>query len=154
MTVDDHWYHWHQPEHSIGKVQQWHGNAGAVIRCWAYYRRYGSGLTTMSEHAVLNANYLRHAIHREAKKAGVDHLFVDGAETDVAKHEFTLSMQPAKDAIGVSAMDVAKGLLDRGYMAPTVYFPLVVPECMMIEPTETESKDTPVSYTHLRAHET
>ena len=72
----------------------------------------------------------------------MDHLFVDGAETDVAKHEFTLSMQPAKDAIGVSAMDVAKGLLDRGYMAPTVYFPLVVPECMMIEPTETESKDT------------
>ena len=62
----------------------------------------------MSEHAVLNANYLRHAIHREAKKAGVDHLFVDGAETDVAKHEFTLSMQPAKEAIGVSAMDVAK----------------------------------------------
>jgi len=72
----------------------------------------------------------------------VDHLFADGAETEVAKHEFTLSMQPAKDALGVSAMDVAKGLLDRGYMAPTVYFPLVVPECMMIEPTETESKDT------------
>ena len=142
QSVDGHWYHWEQPEHSIGKVQQWHGNAGAVIRCWAYYRRYGSGLKAMSEHAVLNANYLRHAIHREAKKAGVDHLFVDGAETDVAKHEFTLSMQPAKEAIGVSAMDVAKGLLDRGYMAPTVYFPLVVPECMMIEPTETESKDT------------
>lgn len=141
-AVDEHWYHWEEPEHSIGKVQQWHGNAGAVIRCWAYYRRYGSGLKTMSEHAVLNANYLRHAIHREAKKAGVDHLFVDGAETDVAKHEFTLSMQPAKEALGVSAMDVAKGLLDRGYMAPTVYFPLVVPECMMIEPTETESKDT------------
>lgn len=141
-AVDEHWYHWEQPEHSIGKVQQWHGNAGAVIRCWAYYRRYGSGLKTMSEHAVLNANYLRHAIHREAKKAGVSHLFVDGAETDVAKHEFTLSMQPAKEAHGVSAMDVAKGLLDRGYMAPTVYFPLVVPECMMIEPTETESKDT------------
>ncbi|MED6318748.1 MAG: aminomethyl-transferring glycine dehydrogenase subunit GcvPB, partial [Candidatus Thermoplasmatota archaeon] len=141
-AVDEHWYHWHQPEHSIGKVQQWHGNAGAVIRCWAYYRRYGSGLKAMSEHAVLNANYLRHAIHREAKKAGVDHLFIDGAETEVAKHEFTLSMQPAKDALGISAMDVAKGLLDRGYMAPTVYFPLVVPECMMIEPTETESKDT------------
>ena len=65
QAVDEHWYHWEQPEHSIGKVQQWHGNAGAVIRCWAYYRRYGSGLKTMSEHAVLNANYLRHAIHRE-----------------------------------------------------------------------------------------
>jgi len=141
-SVDEFWYHWREPTHSIGKVQQWHGNAGAIIRCWAYYRRYGSGLTTMSEHAVLNANYLRHAIHKAAREEGVDHLFVDGAETDVAKHEFTLSMQPAKEQLGVSAMDVAKGLLDRGYMAPTVYFPLVVPECMMIEPTETESKDT------------
>lgn len=141
-AVDEFWYLWREPTHSIGKVQQWHGNAGAVIRCWAYYRRYGSGLTTMSEHAVLNANYLRHAIHKAAREEGVDHLFVDGAETDVAKHEFTLSMQPAKEQLGVSAMDVAKGLLDRGYMAPTVYFPLVVPECMMIEPTETESKDT------------
>ena len=81
----------------------------------------------MSEHAVLNANYLRHAIHREAKKAGVDHLFVDGAETDVAKHEFTLSMQPAKEALGISAMDVAKGLLDRGYMAPTRLLPACRP---------------------------
>jgi glycine dehydrogenase subunit 2 len=141
-AVDEFWYHWREPVHSIGKVQQWHGNAGAVIRCWAYYRRYGSGLTTMSEHAVLNANYLRYAIHKAAREEGVDHLFVDGAETDVAKHEFTLSMQPAKEQFGISAMDVAKGLLDRGYMAPTVYFPLVVPECMMIEPTETESKDT------------
>jgi len=141
-AVDEFWYHWREPAHSIGKVQQWHGNAGAVIRCWAYYRRYGSGLTTMSEHAVLNANYLRYAIHKAARDEGVDHLFVDGAETDVAKHEFTLSMQPAKEQFGISAMDVAKGLLDRGYMAPTVYFPLVVPECMMIEPTETESKDT------------
>lgn len=141
-SVDGSWYYWLTPEHTIGKVQQWHGNAGAVVRCWAYYRRYGNGLRTMSEHAVLNANYLRYAIHREAESAGVSHMFRDGAETIVAKHEFTLSMEPAKQAVGISAMDVAKGLLDRGYMAPTVYFPLVVPECMMIEPTETESKDT------------
>ena len=142
QAVDEHWYTWHVPEHTIGKVQQWHGNAGAILRCWAYYRRYGKELRTMSEHAVLNANYLRHAIHREAKIAGVDHLFVDGADTIVAKHEFTLSLGPAKESLGISAMDVAKGLLDMGYMAPTVYFPLVVPECMMIEPTETESKET------------
>ena len=96
----------------------------------------------MSEHAVLNANYLRHALHREAAIAGVSHMFVDGADAEVAKHEFTISLQPAKEAVGISAMDVAKGLLDQGYMAPTVYFPLVVPECMMIEPTETESKET------------
>ena len=141
-AVDDLWYGWYEPTHSIGKVQQWHGNAGAIIRCWAYYRRYGNGLKTMSEHAVLNANYLRHALHREAEAAGVSDMIVDGAETDVAKHEFTISLGPAKEAHGISAMDVAKGLLDMGYMAPTVYFPLVVPECMMIEPTETESKDT------------
>ena len=142
FAVDDMWYTWYEPKHTIGKVQQWHGNAGAVIRCWAYYRRYGYGLKDMSEHAVLNANYLRHALHREAEIAGVSHMFADGAEAEVAKHEFTLSLQPAKESVGVSAMDVAKGLLDKGYMAPTVYFPLVVPECMMFEPTETESKAT------------
>jgi glycine dehydrogenase subunit 2 len=69
-------------------------------------------------------------------------MIVDGAETDVAKHEFTISLGPAKESHGISAMDIAKGLLDMGYMAPTVYFPLVVPECMMIEPTETESMET------------
>ncbi|MEZ7988342.1 MAG: aminomethyl-transferring glycine dehydrogenase subunit GcvPB, partial [Candidatus Poseidoniaceae archaeon] len=58
-AIDNMWYGWYQPKHTIGKVQQWHGNAGAIIRCWAYYRRYGRGLKTMSEHAVLNANYLR-----------------------------------------------------------------------------------------------
>tara|TARA_B100000609_G_scaffold5800_1_gene4509 strand:- start:100 stop:1377 length:1278 start_codon:yes stop_codon:yes gene_type:complete len=136
------WFHWHEPENSIGKVQQWHGNSGAVIRCWAYYRRYGNQLKTMSEHAVLNANYLRHRIIQEAKEKGVSDLFCDGAPVEVAKHEFTLSLAPMKEKMGLGAMDVAKGLLDKGYMAPTVYFPLVVPECMMIEPTETESKDT------------
>ena len=113
-----------------------------MIRCWAYYRRYGNQLKTMSEHAVLNANYLRHKIIEEAKEKGVSDLFCDGAPVDVAKHEFTLSLAPMKEKMGIGAMDVAKGLLDKGYMAPTVYFPLVVPECMMIEPTETESKDT------------
>ena len=95
FAVDDMWYTWYEPKHTIGKVQQWHGNAGAVIRCWAYYRRYGHGLKDMSEHAVLNANYLRHALHREAEIAGVSHMFVDGAEAEVAKHEFTLSLQSA-----------------------------------------------------------
>jgi glycine dehydrogenase subunit 2 len=135
------WFHWYEPVNSIGKVQQWHGNAGAVVRSWAFYRRYGRDLKLMSEHAVLNANYLRHKIHEEAKESGVDHLFGDGVEADVVKHEFTLSLAALKESTGLGAMDVAKGLLDRGYMAPTVYFPLVVPECMMIEPTETESKE-------------
>jgi len=136
------WYFWETPENSIGKVQQWHGNSGAVIRCWAYYRRYGKDLKTMSEHAVLNANYLRKKIIDTAISQGVSDLFEDGAPIEVVKHEFTLSMGPLKEKHGVGAMDVAKGLLDRGYMAPTVYFPLVVPECMMVEPTETESKET------------
>ena len=95
----------------------------------------------MSEHAVLNANYLRHKIMQEAEEKGVSHLFCDGAPVDVVKHEFTLSLAPMKEANGIGAMDIAKGLLDKGYMAPTVYFPLIVPECMMIEPTETESKE-------------
>ena len=135
------WYHWQEPENSIGKVQQWHGNSGAVIRSWAFYRRYGRDLKLMSEHAVLNANYLRHKIMQEAEEKGVSHLFCDGAPADVVKHEFTLSLAPMKEANGIGAMDIAKGLLDKGYMAPTVYFPLIVPECMMIEPTETESKE-------------
>ncbi len=135
------WYHWQEPENSIGKVQQWHGNSGAVIRSWAFYRRYGRDLKTMSQHAVLNANYLRHKMMQEAEAKGVGHLFCDGAPIDVVKHEFTLSFAPMKEEMGIGAMDIAKGLLDRGYMAPTVYFPLIVPECMMFEPTETESKD-------------
>ena len=78
---------------------------------------------------------------KEAEAKGVGHLFCDGATIDVAKLEFTLSFAPMKEEIGIGAMDIAKGLLDKGYMAPTVYFPLIVPECMMFEPTETESKD-------------
>ena len=78
---------------------------------------------------------------QEAEDKGVSHVFCDGAPVDVVKHEFTLSLAPLKEQKGLGAMDVAKGLLDKGYMAPTVYFPLIVPECMMIEPTETESKE-------------
>jgi glycine dehydrogenase subunit 2 len=78
---------------------------------------------------------------KEAEEKGVSHVFCDGAPVDVVKHEFTLSLAPLKEQKGLGAMDVAKGLLDKGYMAPTVYFPLIVPECMMIEPTETESKE-------------
>ena len=61
-VADGYWYNWVTPESTIGKVQQWNGNAGAVVRSWAFYRRYGRELETMSEHAVLNANYLRHVM--------------------------------------------------------------------------------------------
>ena len=97
----------------------------------------------MSEHAVLNANYLRHQIMNPDSEtlAGIEVMPVDGAPTDVVKHEFTLSMQPLKESTGVTGKDVAKRLLDYGYMSPTLYFPMIVPECLMIEPTETESRE-------------
>ena len=142
-AIDEQWwYTWYEPSKSIGKVQQWHGNAGAVVRSWAFFRRYGHTLEQMTEHAVLNANYLRHRIHQCAEEQGVEGEFKDGSPTGIVKHEFTLSMLPLKESKGASAMDVAKGLLDHGFMAPTVYFPLIVPECMMVEPTETETKET------------
>ena len=138
---DGFWYFWEDPESSIGKVQQWNGNAGAVVRAWAFYRRYGRDLERMSEHAVLNANYLRHRIMRNHGDSAMPPMPKDGAPSEVVKHEFTLDMTPVKDATGVTAKDVAKRLLDYGYMAPTLYFPQIVPECLMLEPTETESKD-------------
>ena len=142
-TGDGYRYFWKTPENTIGKVQQWHGNAGAVVRAWAFYRRYGRELELMSEHAVLNANYLRHQIMNPDSEtlAGIEVMPVDGAPTDVVKHEFTLSMQPLKESTGVTGKDVAKRLLDYGYMSPTLYFPMIVPECLMIEPTETESRE-------------
>ena len=136
-------YSWFTPPKSIGKVQQWHGNAGATVRAWAFYRRYGRELETMSEHAVLNANYLRHRILNpsDEMRARIHAMPVDGAPAEVVKHEFTLNLSPVKEATGVTGKDVAKRLLDFGYMAPTLYFPMIVPECLMLEPTETESKE-------------
>jgi len=140
--VDDgFWYFWEEPESSIGKVQQWNGNAGAVVRSWAFYRRYGHELERMSEHAVLNANYLRHRITNPVDGQEGTSAFLEGAPASVVKHEFTLNMTPLKDKNGATAKDVAKRLLDYGYMAPTLYFPQIVPECLMFEPTETESKE-------------
>ncbi|MDP6661756.1 MAG: aminomethyl-transferring glycine dehydrogenase subunit GcvPB [Candidatus Thalassarchaeaceae archaeon] len=141
---DGHWYYWGDVgESSIGKVQQWHGNAGAVVRAWAFYRRYGHDLERMSEHAVLNSNYLRHVImNPDPKTAKAIHAMpVEGAPADLVMHEFTLSLSPLKELNGVTGRDVAKRLLDYGYMSPTLYFPQIVPECLMIEPTETESKE-------------
>ena len=142
-TGDGYRYFWRTPPNSIGKVQQWHGNSGAVVRAWAYYRRYGRELELMSEHAVLNANYLRHQIMNPnpEHQNSIHSMPVDGAPTEVVKHEFTLSMMPLKETTGVTGKDIAKRLLDYGYMSPTLYFPMIVPECLMIEPTETESRE-------------
>ena len=128
---------------SIGKVQQWNGNAGAVVRAWAFYRRYGRDLERMSEYAVLNSNYLRHKIMNPDPDvaAEINCMPSEGSEASLVMHEFTLSMSPVKELNGVTGKDVAKRLLDYGYMSPTLYFPQIVPECLMIEPTETESKE-------------
>ncbi len=141
---DGNWYFWEDVgENSIGKVQQWNGNAGAVVRAWAFYRRYGRDLEKMSEHAVLNSNYLRHKIMNpgESVRKGIHCMPIDGAPSKFVMHEFTLSLSPLKEKLGITGKDVAKRLLDYGYMSPTLYFPQIVPECLMIEPTETESKE-------------
>jgi glycine dehydrogenase subunit 2 len=92
------------------------------------------GMHRVAEFATLNANYLM----VELQKAGFTVAFPQRR----ASHEFIISMKPLKDATGISAMDVAKRLLDKGFHPPTTYFPMLVPECLLIEPTETESKET------------
>ena len=121
------------PAKSIGRVRSFFGNVGILLRGYFYIRTLGpDGLKLVGERAVLNANYLR------AKLA--DH--IDIPEGPMCMHEFVASASGLKRDKGVTAMDVAKRLLDYGFHAPTVYFPLVIPEALMIEPTETESKDT------------
>jgi glycine dehydrogenase subunit 2 len=118
---------------SIGRVRSFFGNVGILVRGYGYIRTLGpDGLRQVSENAVLNANYLLSRV-----KQGYDVPYGDRC-----MHEFVASAQALRRQRKVSAMDVAKRLLDYGYHAPTVYFPLVVPEAMMIEPTETESKET------------
>jgi glycine dehydrogenase subunit 2 len=117
---------------SIGKVRGYTGPFGVFVRSYAYIRSYGPGLREMSEVAVLNANYLL-ALLKEAYDLPFDRLCM---------HEFVLSARTLKRQNGISALDVAKRLMDYGFHPPTVYFPLVVPEALMIEPTETEAKET------------
>jgi glycine dehydrogenase subunit 2 len=118
---------------SIGRVRSFFGNVGILLRGYCYIRTLGpAGLREMTENAVLNANYL---LSRVKGAYEVPH-------GDRCMHEFVASARSLKRQRGTSAMDIAKRLLDFGYHAPTVYFPLVVPEAIMIEPTETESKAT------------
>jgi glycine dehydrogenase subunit 2 len=118
---------------SIGRVRSFFGNVGILLRGYFYIRTLGpDGLRQVSEQAVLNANYL---LSRVKGAYDVPH-------GDRCMHEFVASAQRLRRERRISAMDVAKRLLDFGYHAPTVYFPLVVPEALMIEPTETESKET------------
>ena len=121
------------PPCSIGRVRSFLGNVGVLVRAYAYIRALGGrGLTEVSEQAVLSANYLRVRL-RDAWPVAYDR---------VCMHEFVLSGGKLRKEHGVRTLDVAKRLLDYGYHPPTVYFPLIVDEAMMIEPTETEGKAT------------
>ena len=120
------------PTKSIGRVRSHFGNVGILLRGYFYLRTLGAdGLRKITENAVLNANYLK------AKLAQV----LPAPHGQTCMHEFVASAAAAKRS-GISAMDLAKRLLDYGFHAPTVYFPLDVPEAVMVEPTETESQET------------
>jgi glycine dehydrogenase subunit 2 len=122
---------WNRPQ-SIGKLQAFWGNFGMLVRAYAYIRTMGpDGLRSVSENAVLNANYI-------LKRLEGDY---DRSAPGPCMHECVLSARRQKK-LGVSAMDIAKRLLDLGFYAPSTYFPLIVEEALMIEPTETESKET------------
>jgi glycine dehydrogenase subunit 2 len=119
--------------HSIGRVRSFFGNVGVLVRAYVYLRTHGpDGLRRVSENAVLNANYLLSQVKH----------FLPVPHGDRCMHEFVASASKIKKDKGVAAMDIAKRLLDYGFHAPTVFFPLTVAESIMVEPTETESKET------------
>jgi len=123
---------------SIGKLRGFQGNYGVFVRSYAYIRSLGAeGLREASEVAVLNANYLLALLKR---KGVAEYLPV--AYDRVCMHEFVLSGAPMKRELGIRTLDLAKRLLDFGVHPPTVYFPLLVDEALLIEPTETETKET------------
>ena len=129
----DTYRHDYRRPRSIGRVRAFYGNVNNAVRGYAYLRSLGGdGLSDMSRLAVLNANYLRAAL------AGVLEL----PYPRICKHEAVFSARQVAQAHGVRTLDIAKRLIDYGIHPPTIYFPLIVPEALMIEPTETESKQT------------
>ena len=124
---------WETPPRTIGRVHGWHGNALALARAYSYIlANGGDGLRRVAEAAVLNANWLRHRLR------GIYDIPYDRPNM----HEFVATTTSLKKEVGLRATDVAKRLLEEGFHAPTVYFPLIVDEALMIEPTETESVQT------------
>ncbi len=132
VRADDAGYQFAMPESSIGRLKAFHGNFGMLVRAYTYIRINGKvGINAVSRHAVLNANYIRAALR------DVYHVPYDR----ICMHEFVCEGR-WKDAPGVRALDISKRLMDFGIHPPTNYFPLIVHDALMIEPTETESKDT------------
>lgn len=135
---EDYVFEYDRPE-SIGRVKPFYGNFGINVRAYTYIRSMGpDGLKAVTEYAVLNANYM---MRRLAEHYDVPY-------DQHCKHEFVLSGRRQKK-LGVRTLDIAKRLLDFGYHPPTIYFPLNVEECIMIEPTETESKETLDSFVDI-----
>lgn len=130
---DGYFFDYAHAETSIGKVHTFYGNFAIQLRAYIYIMTLGAeGLRRVSENAVINANYLMALLK--------DHFHIQYPE--YCMHEFVADSSWQKKEYGVSTLDIAKRLLDKGYHAPTVYFPLIVPEAMMVEPTETESKQS------------
>lgn len=121
-----------EPEKSIGKVTAFYGNFNVLVKAYTYILVLGKeGIRDASEKAVLNANYLKKLLEK-----------YDSDPKRACMHEFVLSMKKLHDETGVSALDVAKCMIDCGIHPPTMYFPNIIPEALMFEPTETESKET------------
>ena len=120
---------------SIGRLSGFMGNSGVLLRAYVYMRMLGrDGMSRVAEYATLNANYLQ----TKLSEAGFELAFPGRR----ASHEFIITLKKEAKTLNMTAMDIAKALLDHNYHAPTTYFPLLVPECLLIEPTETESKET------------
>jgi glycine dehydrogenase subunit 2 len=132
-TGDTVRFEWETPEHSIGRVRSFHGNFGVLVRAYTYIRMLGpQGLRAVAENAVLNANYLQARLKDTYPVPHGDRLCM---------HEF-VAQGRLKAAPDIRALDIAKRLIDHGFHPPTNYFPLIVTEALMIEPTETESLET------------
>ncbi|MDT4761380.1 aminomethyl-transferring glycine dehydrogenase subunit GcvPB [Sphaerochaeta sp. PS] len=132
LTDGGYAYSWDRPD-SIGKVSMFWGNFLVLLRAYVYVLRMGSeGIRAASSHAVLNANYLKSRLEKH----------FDIPYGTKVMHEFVISCESLKKEYGITAQDIAKGLIDEGYHPPTMYFPSLVPEALMLEPTESESIET------------
>ena len=133
IEKDKNQYQWNYDlSNSIGKIHSYNGNFGILVRAFVYIKMLGEeGVKKMTKHAILNANYIKKCLSEK-----YDIPFSEGT-----LHEFVISATKQKEK-GVKALDIAKSLLDYGFYAPTIYFPTNIPESIMIEPTESEDKDT------------
>ncbi len=137
VNKDGDQYRWLEEKdmpQSIGRLSTFMGNAGVLLRAYVYARLLGNqGMQRVAEYATLNASYLA----KKLEQAGFELAYPHRR----ASHEFIVTLKKEAQELGVTAMDFAKNLLDHGYHAPTTYFPLLIPECLLIEPTESESKE-------------